>query len=156
MNNNRVTIRIAMYRDSCFLQIEVFSLENGNIFPVTQIAVDRPNYTWGRDRSLPALYINNPSPNLSAEKPCLSPGLQKIVRLSAEMSSDDRVNSTDSPVLSSASGGNLATDKPRPSRMRARRCSLSAIAYKPGNSATASHPVSHNFCWLMLNCLHNP
>ena len=123
-----------MQRNS-FLEIEVFSPENGNTSPVTQIAVERPNYTRGRRRSLPALYINNPSPNLSAEKPCLSPGLQKIVRLSAEMSSDDRVNSTDSPVLSSASGGNLATDKPRPSRMRARRCSLPAIAYKPGNPA---------------------
>lgn len=123
-----------MQRNS-FLEIEVFSPENGTIAPVTQIAVDRPNYTRGRRRSLPALYMNNPSPNLSAEKPRLSPGLQKIVRLSAEMSSDDRVNSTDSPVPFSNSGGSLATDKPRPNRMRARRGSLPAIAYKPGNPA---------------------
>ena len=67
------------------------------------------------------IYINNQSPNLSAEKPCLSLGLQKIVRLSAEMSSDDRVNPTDSSMLSSASGSKVNTPKPRPNGMRARR-----------------------------------
>ena len=121
-----------MQRNS-FLEIEVFSPENGNISPVTQIAVERPNYTRGRRRSLPALYMNNQNPNLPAEKPLPSPGIQKIAKLSAEMSSDDRVNYTDSPVLSSTTGGNQASDKPRPNRVRTRRGSLPAIAYKPGN-----------------------
>ncbi len=124
-------------------EIEVFSTENSGGPSVTQIAVERPNYTRGRRRSLPALYINNsPSPNVSVDKSRLSPGLQKIVRLSAEMSSDDRVNSTDSPLLSSTptSGGILATDKIRPNRTRARRGSLPAIAYKPSNPTRDAKP----------------
>jgi hypothetical protein len=114
-------------------EIEVFSTaENSDV--VTQIAVERPNYNRGRRRSLPALYMSN-TPSPSVDKSRLSPGLQKIVQMSAEMSSDDRVNSNNSPLLSPTrnSGGNLATDKPRPNRTRARRGSMPAIAYKPGN-----------------------
>jgi hypothetical protein len=113
-------------------EIDVFTTAENCDLP--QIAVERPNFTRGRRRSLPALYMNNPSPIIPVERPRLSPGLQKIARLSAEMSSDDRVNSTDSPLLSKTpSGGNLATDKPRPNRTRARRGSMPAIAYRPGN-----------------------
>ena len=126
------------------MEIEVFSPnENSDTGPVAQISVERPNYTRGRRRSLPALYMSNtPSPNLPGDKPRLSPGLQKIVRLSAEMSSDDRVNSADSTVgLHSRTpptaniAGNLATEKPRPNRTRVRRGSLPAISYKPGNQS---------------------
>ena len=116
-------------------EIDVFTTTDNCDAP--QIAVERPNYNRGRRRSLPALYINNnssPSTPSPMDKPRLSPGLQKIARLSAEMSSDDRVNSTDSHLLSeTSSGGNLATDKPRPYRTRARRGSMPAIAYRPGN-----------------------
>ena len=115
-------------------EIDVFTTESCD---APQIAVERPNYNRGRRRSLPALYINNsPSPSTPSplDRPRLSPGLQKIARLSAEMSSDDRVNSTDSHLLSKTpSGSSLATDKPRPNRTRARRGSMPAIAYRPGN-----------------------
>ena len=125
-----------------FYEIDVFPppenddpAKSGGV-PLTQISVERPNFSRGRRRSLPALYISNtPSPHLDRNLPNkarLSPGVHKISRLSAELSS---AGSADSPVFTprTGNGTSLATEKPRPNRMRGRRGSLPAISLNKSN-----------------------
>lgn len=118
-------------------EIAVFSTTD-DVNPVAQVSIERPNYTRGRRRSLPALYISShPCPGLSTDTPHLLPIQSRIVHQSAEMSSGNRANSTDSHLVSSNqnNGGSLATDQQRPNRTRVRRGSLPAIGYRPSNSA---------------------
>lgn len=127
-----------------FYETDVFSNTETGV-PLTQISVERPNFTRGRRRSLPALYISNtPSPNLRNN----APGKQNIARLSAELSGvtqyvgvDDQTSpAIDSrfPASVSRPGTNLATEKPRPNRMRGRRGSLPVISHKSGFQGNAS------------------